>query len=259
MHLVVFVALFFGLWYVLKGVSWMKTFRIQEFTEEKQEQVAELLLKLHRANKGEVDKPEVVDHINRIKEVLCRENGLDAQKIQMHVFEDDVVNAFALPGGHIVVNTALIKSCDSADMLAGVIAHELAHVQLAHVSRKLSREIGMSTILMMSGGGEHLGTLKEVLSTLSSRSFDRDMEREADKQAIKYMQKAGGDPRQLAWFLEELSKEQEGMPEALQWLSTHPGGKERVDYILKDTPKTTSAKGILAQEEWLALKSAVPE
>lgn len=83
------------------------------------------------------------------------------------------------------------------------------------------------------------------------------MEREADKQAITYMVKANGDPRQLAYFLEELTKERGDMPEALQWMSTHPGGTERVDYILKDSPKNSSATGVLSKEEFAELKAAV--
>jgi predicted Zn-dependent protease len=255
-HLSAFVVLFFTLWWGLSNISWMKTFKIQEFTKEKQEQIAELVLKMYRAEKKEIESPEILDKINKIKDIICKANNINSKDIQMHVFEDEVVNAFALPGGHIVVNTSLITKCDSVDELAGVMAHEMAHVQLSHVSRKLSREIGMSTLMVLSGGGEHLGTLKEVLNTLSSRSFDRDMEREADKQAIKYMEKAKGDPKQLAYFLEKLTKEKEDLPEVLQWISTHPGGKERVDYILKGSPDNASS-GIITKEEWAELKKAV--
>lgn len=251
-----FVVIFFTVWWVLGHISWMKTFKIQAFTKEKQAQVAELVLKMHRAEKNEIERPEILDKVNKIKDVLCKANNIDGKDIKMHVFEDDVVNAFALPGGHIVVNTSLIAKCDSADELAGVMAHELAHVQLSHVSRKLSREIGMSTLMLLTGGGEHMGTIKEVLNTLSSRSFDRDMEREADKQAIKYMEKAKGDPKQLAHFLEKLTKEQDDMPEILQWISTHPGGQERVDYILKGS-RDNAFSGVISHEEWMELKGAV--
>lgn len=253
----VLVAVFFLMWFGLSRIKWMDTFHIQEFTKKKQEQLAELVLKMHRLEKKEVNNPEVLNYVNRIKEVICSENYIDTATIVIHVFEDKVINAFALPGGHIVVNTELINYSDNVDMLAGVMAHEIAHVELQHVSRKLSREIGLSALLVATGGGEHLGTVKQVLYTLSSRGFDRDMEREADDRAVTYMANAKADPRQLAFFLKKMDKADEDLPEALQWISTHPGTKERVETILKKSASSTPADSILNTADWYRLKELV--
>ncbi|HYD20778.1 MAG TPA: M48 family metalloprotease, partial [Flavipsychrobacter sp.] len=147
-----FVGLFFATWWGLGSIRWMETFRIRTFTNEKQAQLSEWLLELQRAEKNEIENEAILGKIRKIKQVICERNGIDTGLIKVHVFEDGEINAFAMPGGHIVVNTELINYCDNADMLAGVMAHEIAHVRMEHVSRRLTREIGMGTLLALSGG-----------------------------------------------------------------------------------------------------------
>jgi predicted Zn-dependent protease len=253
------IGIFFGMWWGLTQVGWMERFQVQRLTREKQEQLAELMLKLHKAEKAEVKQDAILEKVNNIKLAICERNYLDTGDIELHVFNDDVVNAFAMPGGHIVINTGLIAQCDNPDMLAGVMSHEMAHVYFDHVSLALKREIGMSTLLMLTGGSEHLGTLKELLHTLSSRSMDRDMEREADKRAIVYMRNIKGDPRQLAYFLRKLSKSHSEMPEVFKWVSTHPETKERVEYILEAASVEGETEKIMPDEDWADLKAAVAE
>ncbi len=260
LQLLIFVSIFLLMWWGFSSITWVETFHIQKFTREKQEQLSELLLKLHSEDKEEVKKKEILDKVNNLVRILCEKSHIDTATIKIHVFEDKMVNAFAMPGGHIIVNTELINSCDAPDMLAGVIGHEIAHVQLDHVSRKLSRELGMGTLLVLTGGGEHLGGLKKALSTLSSRSFDRDMEREADRWAVMYLKNAKGDPRQLAFFLQKLSNISESeIPDAFQWISTHPETRERVQSILRDIPDNTATVEMMDKEEWEELKALVKE
>src|SRR5690606_9435652 len=159
-----------------------------------------------------------------------------------------------LPGGHLVVNSELIAYCDNPEMLAGVMAHEIAHIELDHVSRKLAREIGLSTIVALSGGGNNAGLLKQVLYTLSSRGFDRKLEAEADEHAVLYMQNAKSDPRQLAMFLKKLSAISPDLPEALQWINTHPDTKERVADIFKRSGNVSQQQPLLDTANWNDLK-----
>lgn len=259
LQLLIFAAIFFMMWFGLSRIPWVDKFHIREFSKEKQEQLSELVLKLHKMEKKEVKNAEVLQYVNRIKETICHENYIDTSLIQVHVFEDEMINAFALPGGHIVVNTELINYCDNPDMLAGVMAHEIAHVELNHVSRKLTREIGVSTLLVLTGGAEHMGTIKEILYTLSARGFDRDMEREADDKAVLYMRKAKGDPQQLAYFLKKMSGQHSDLPEALQWISTHPAADERVESILNKTTVAPVQDSILNTADWTRLKGLVEE
>lgn len=258
-QLIMFAGIFMLMWWGLSNVQWVKTFKINQFTKEKQEQLSELVLEMYGQGKKEVTDSAGLNGILKIRNVLCLGNGLDTAQTTLHVFEDEVVNAFALPGGHIVINTGLIRYCDNADMLAGVMAHEISHVELEHVSRKLAREVGMTSLLIITGGSEHIELLKEVLYTLTSRSFDRDMEREADAHAVFLMQNTGADARQLAFFLKKLSRKQADMPNVLQWINTHPATDERVKAILSTVHNSSSVTGIISNEEWDEIKSRYAE
>lgn len=257
LQLVIFAGVFFLLWWGLSKVPWVEKFHIQKFTKDRQEDLSELVLKLHKMDKNELTNPETLSPILSIRDAICQANYIDTSEIKIHVFEDELINAFALPGGHIIVNTALITHCDNPEMLAGVMAHEMAHVELDHVSRKLAREIGISTLVAITGGAEHVAVLKEVLHTLSSRGFDRDLEREADEHAVVYMQNANADARQLAMFLKKLSAAYPDLPDALQWISTHPDTKERVNNILTVSGGARQTVPILDSNEWEQLQAAV--
>lgn len=259
LQLVIFAGVFFLVWWGLSQVPWVEKFQIQKFTDDKQEQLSELVLKLHKLEKEEITDPEVLEGVLKIRDAICEANYIDTSEVMIHVFEDEVINAFALPGGHIIVNTELIKYCDNPEMLAGVMAHEMAHVELDHVSRKLAREIGVSTLIAVTGGAEHAGVIKEVLRTMSSRGFDRDLEREADERAVLYLQNTGADTRQLAMFLKKLSGTHGQLPEALQWVSTHPDTKERVNNILTVAGSISQTAPVLDSNEWENLVIAVGE
>ena len=259
LQLVIFAGVFFLLWWGLSRVPWVEKLHIQKFTKERQEDLSELVLKLHKMDKKEVSDSQTINAVLSIRNAICKANYIDTSEIKIHVFEDELINAFALPGGHIIVNTALITYCDNPDMLAGVMAHEMAHVELDHVSRKLAREIGISTLVAVTGGAEHIGVLKEILHTLSSRGFDRDLEREADANAVVYMQNANADARQLAMFLKKLSATYPDAPGGFQWISTHPDTKERVNNILAISAAAQNTTPILDSTEWGQLQSSVME
>lgn len=259
LQLIIFSGVFFLMWWGLSRIPWVDKFHIQKFTKERQEDLAELVLDLHRMDKEEITDTAILGPVMSIRDVVCRANYIDTSAVRVHVFKDKMINAFALPGGHIVVNTELIKYCDNPEMLAGVMAHEMAHIELDHVSRKLAREIGLSTIIAVSGGGDNVGVLKQVLYTLSSRGFDRKLETEADDQAVLYMQNAKADPHQLAMFLKKLSTTSPDFPEALQWMSTHPDTKERVANIHKRSGAILSQAPLLDSTNWENLKTAADD
>lgn len=92
---------------------------------------------------------------------LCDANGIPRNHVKVHVFRADVVNAFAMPGGHLVVNSALIEDCKNPEQLCGVLAHEMAHIELRHVMNKLLREVGMSVLVNITTGGGDGGQMGE--------------------------------------------------------------------------------------------------
>jgi predicted Zn-dependent protease len=172
----------------------------------------------------------------------------------VHVFRADVVNAFALPGGHLVVNSALIQDCKSPEQLCGVLAHEIGHIELRHVMSKLAREIGTAVLMNMTVGGGDAAQVGEVVGVLSSKAFDRDMEREADLKAVEYLTRAQIDPHPFADFLYLTSKGE--TEDAFKWLSTHPASKERMEYVLEEIGrKQFDIKPVIAASTWAELQT----
>ncbi len=148
---------------------------------------------------------------------------------RLTVLDADFVNAFALPGGYMVVSTGLIRDCKSPDELAGVLAHEMAHVTERHGTSRMLRYYTWSTLLQMMGGSDSL-TGSMALSVVTS-SMDRDDERAADRLGAERLVGAGISPEGLASFFARLQKEESDMPGMFSYIASHPGLAERRDSI----------------------------
>jgi Zn-dependent protease with chaperone function len=144
---------------------------------------------------------------------------------EVHVSQDDTLNAFAMPGGIVVVNTGLIAATGRPEELAGVLAHEVQHVELRHSIRGLIKELGLRGLWALATG-DLGGTLAgQAALELTSLKFSRDDEAEADSMAFDALLRAGIDPAGMPAFFETMSKEDSGAPVAL--LSTHPLSEDR--------------------------------
>jgi predicted Zn-dependent protease len=149
-----------------------------------------------------------------------------------HVVNDESINAFAIPGGHVYVNTGLIKNARNASELAGVMAHEISHVLARHSTEQLSRQYGLSVI---AGAvlGQNPGQLSQIAAQIVAGGalarFSRDAEREADNIGIQAMAAAGYNPNGMASMFELLLQQQQGQPSRVeQFFSTHPLTQDRV-------------------------------
>lgn len=184
-------------------------------------------------------------------------------RFRVVVAADSQVNAFAAPGGRMVVNTGLVRFADNADELAGVIAHEMEHVRRRHVTVSLFQRLSLQVLLaiMVGEAGGVLGGGAEVASRLGSLSFSRDAEREADAGGAALLRAAGIEPRAMLTFLERMrTRESSSMPELL---STHPAPGARVEELrrrLASSPATapnTTLAPALSPEVWIQLREAV--
>jgi predicted Zn-dependent protease len=148
----------------------------------------------------------------------------DQRPVRVHVLDDEAVNAFALPGGHVFVFRGLLKEARSADEVAGVLAHEIGHAVLRHGMKRMSRELtlwlGLEILLGDAGGVIQL--IGSAAANLGTLKFDRDEEREADLYAVEQSAAAGFDPRALGEFLGRM--EEHPIP---SFLTTHPDPGER--------------------------------
>jgi Zn-dependent protease with chaperone function len=139
-------------------------------------------------------------------------------------------NAFALPDGTIVVTDELVTLAPDDDMIMGVLAHEMGHVDHDHSLRQLYRVAGITALVMLIGGDIGAAT-EDILmqgSALLVLSHSRDAEREADRFSVELMHRAGRDPAAIARFF-DLLRDRFGLDSELNFLSTHPATSQRIE------------------------------
>lgn len=145
---------------------------------------------------------------------------------QYAVVEDDELNAYALPGGFITVNFGLLRRISRSEELAGVLAHELAHVTQRHGTRRLATELSTFAIVGWLFGGTDLGSAAQVTATLVSTTYARDQEAEADSVGLRTLAGARIDPLGMAELFDRIAKDTPTLPALL---STHPDPGKRAD------------------------------
>ncbi|MDR3666793.1 MAG: M48 family metallopeptidase, partial [Ignavibacteriaceae bacterium] len=202
---------------------------------------------------------EITVPVNNLVKDICIANGIKADEIRVYVLKNKQVNAFAMPGKQLVIYTGLLDESRNQYELAGVISHELAHIQLGHVKKKLIKEVGLSTLLSVSGvKGAELA--KSIVKLLSSSAYDRNLEEEADLRAVTYLKNTGVNPSYLADFLVRLSKKEPPGQKYFSWISDHPGTKERVKYIRHAISNQPLQNRILiSSNNWNSLKNKIQE
>jgi beta-barrel assembly-enhancing protease len=155
--------------------------------------------------------------------------------LRYHVVREDEVNAFALPGGHIVVFNGIIDRMHTPGELAALLAHEATHVQERHSTRVLVR--GLASYLFLSlliGDASALAAVvAENVDKLRNMSYGRGLESEADAVGQQRMKENGVDPQGMVQLLELLEKEATDMPGVMVYLSSHPLTKERIEQAKK--------------------------
>ncbi len=180
-----------------------------------------------------INDPIVSEYINRIGQNLVRNSDAKVP-FTIKVIEDPTVNAFALPGGFFFVQTGLILKADTEAELAGVMAHEIAHVAARHGTRQATRgEIAqLATIpLIFMGGAAAYGIYEAsgFLVPMSFLHFSREFEAEADYLGVQYMYKAGYDPGAFVDFFEKIETLEKRKPGTLaKAFSTHPPTDTRI-------------------------------
>ena len=181
--------------------------------------------------------------------VLKDANGSAVLPIWVGVYE---ANAIALPGGHIYVFEGLVEKSESADELAGVIAHEIGHVAHRDGTRSIMQAAGLSFLFGMLlgdfvGGGAVVIGARAVLQS----SYSREVEGAADRYAVELINRAGGDVRALAAVLTRIAG---AIHPGMEILSNHPDTNARVTVINTLAASPAAARPLLEPAEWHALK-----
>jgi predicted Zn-dependent protease len=232
-ELVLTVGIIAIVWLGLSQVDWMKLFHIEQATRNTEEKIGDLFWQMLKNTESEITSDSIVATVDSVLYRICKANSVERDKVKLHIFRKDEVNAFALPNNHLLIYSGLITSCQNSDELAGVISHELAHMEKNHVMNKLVKEVGLSVLISISAGNGNAEIVKEALKKLSSSAYDRKLETEADLTAVEYLEKANINPESFANFLYRLSDETRNLPSPIYWISTHPESKERAEKIIE--------------------------
>lgn len=185
-----------------------------------------------------VDDPVISEYVNRIGQNIV--NNSDAKvPFTIKVIDSEEVNAFALPGGFFFVNTGLIELAEDEAELAGVMAHEIAHVAARHGTRSATRAqlVQFATIpLLFVGGwaGYGIQQAANFAIPMTMLKFSREFEEDADFLGVQYMYKAGYDPASMVQFFERLkAKEKKKKNFVARAFSSHPMTKSRIKKVQK--------------------------
>jgi beta-barrel assembly-enhancing protease len=193
--------------------------------------------------------PIITEKVSRIGQNLVRNSDAKVP-FTFQVVEDDVPNAFALPGGFIFVHTGLIKLAGEEDELAGAMAHEIAHVAARHMTCQATKGqiVGIASIpasILLGGGlGGYAGRQATSMATqMGLLKLSRGAESEADYLGAQYMYAAGYDPMGAITIFEKLESLQKKQPGVLgRLLSTHPMDADRIDKTQKEIQRILPAK-----------------
>ena len=181
---------------------------------------------------------------------LARRLSPSDRSIRIGVVNIPIVNAVALPGGRILVFRGLIDEARSPDEVAGVVAHEIGHVENRHVMVALLRRFGLGLLI---GSG---GSAAEYGQALLDARYSRAAESEADEFSVKQLLQAGISPAATAGFFRRMSKEEVGMGGPLVYLASHPPSDERRRRFEAAAASGRMSFGpALSPAQWAALRS----
>lgn len=198
---------------------------------------------------GEVPSADLRNYITEVGNRLKDQTEVDGPNRQwrFYLLDSDVINAFALPGEQIFVSRGLVDEMTNEAQLAGVLGHEIGHVMAKHSTERMSQgtlaQIGVG-IAGIFGGGSQAGQLAVQGGQLfvggTLMKFSRDQESEADSLGMRYMSKAGYNPRGQLELMQILERES-GSGSTPEILATHPLPQTRIDRVSKELQTTYAA------------------
>jgi beta-barrel assembly-enhancing protease len=196
-----------------------------------------------------ITDPVIVEYVNRIGQNIVKNSDCKVP-FTIKVIDSDEINAMALPGGFFYVNSGLILAADEEAELAGVMAHETAHVCAHHAAREMTRanyaQLGMIPLIMMTGyswTGYGIYEAAQLAIPVTFLEFSREFEAQADYLGVQYMYRAGYDPQAFISFFEKiqaLEKRKPGM--VAKAFSDHPQTPDRILHTQEEIARILPAK-----------------
>jgi predicted Zn-dependent protease len=195
-----------------------------------------------------ITDPVVLEYVNRIGQNIVKNSDCKVP-FTIKIIDSDEINAMALPGGFFYVNSGLILNADEEAELAGVMAHETAHVCAHHAVREMTRanyaQIGMVPVMIFVGGWTGYGIYEgaQLAIPMTFLKFSRDFEAQADFLGVQYMYRAGYDPQAFISFFEKiqaLEKRKPGM--VSKAFSDHPQTPDRILHSQEEIARILPAR-----------------
>ena len=211
------------------------------FTPAQERRIGESIMREIRADRSYLDDPEAAEYLSNLGHRLAARSPDARQGFEFFLLRDPQINAFALPGGYIGVNTGLLLAAQSESEVASVLAHEIAHVTQRHIARMLAQQqqasvgtlAAFAAALLLSRvsgqAAEAAAAFGTAAGIQSQLNFTRENERDADRVGLQILDQAGFDPQAMQVFFERLQRATRvydgGAP---SYLRTHPLTFERI-------------------------------
>jgi len=206
--------------------------------------------------------PEVYEYVYRMRDEILASKDIrykDRFDWNIYIIDQDVFNAFALPGGNTFYYTGLIKFLDDEASLAGVMAHEIAHADKRHASLRLT-EVYKYQVVASLLFGSNPTLIQSILTDLAiggvALEYSRKFEFEADEFAVRYLYPTQTDSRGVAYFFQKIDSEP--TPGWMTYFSTHPPDKERIDAVMELHKVLGGKEGNLFGSRYQEFKNKLP-
>lgn len=207
-----------------------------------------------------VDDPAVVAFVDEVVQRLATQASVPGFEFRVLVVESEQLNAYALPGGQIVVYTGLLRAAEHPREVAGVLAHEMAHVTRRHGMRNMAHQVGLviGLQLLLGDASGWTAMAAEAAAMAKSNGYSRTQEADADAEGTRMLVAAGLDPEGLVEFFQRL----QGVPGselsgAMTWLSTHPDHASRISHVREVAAAQPKTSPRPLESDWGALKVAL--
>jgi beta-barrel assembly-enhancing protease len=206
--------------------------------------------------------PEAYAYLHRIRnQILQSESIRYRERFEWNVFivDQEVFNAFAIPGGNTFYYTGLLKFLDNEASLAGVMAHEIGHADRRHSTNRLTKIYGfqiVASLLLGSNPSLVQQIIADLALTTTALAFSRQDEYESDQFAVNYLYHTDIDARGVAYFFEKM--EAEPTPGWMTYFRTHPPDEDRINAVYQHHQKLGAKPGNLHEERYRQFRNSLP-
>jgi predicted Zn-dependent protease len=231
---------------LLVNLGWLTGIAARQIPASWEEQLGKTAFGQYQIHADMIQDPQTVKLLTELTDVLTQAVPDSRYNFRFHVARNPELNAFALPGGYVVINSELLLRADSAEEVLGVVAHEISHVTEQHGTRNLIASAGLFlTVQAVLGDASGLlATLASAAPFLLSQKYSRGFENDADTQGFELLQRARIDGRGMVSFFEKVKAEEEKMRTKVreqvgeggavltdmpEFLATHPATDSRIE------------------------------